>query len=51
MHELERVECERKGENGESVSESKGVSVPSDMSVSQCLLAGCESSIWEIIDR
>lgn len=32
------------------VSESKGVVMPSDMCVSQCLFAGCESSIWEIID-
>lgn len=47
MHELE---CERKEQNGESLSESKGVAVPSDMTVSQCLFAGCESSIWEITD-
>lgn len=47
MHELR---CERKEQNGESVSESKGVVMPSDMSVSQCLFAGCESSIQEIID-
>ena len=47
MHDLK---CERKEQNGESVSESKGVVMPSDMSVSQCLFAGCESSIQEIID-